>query len=136
MEGFEYRGSSGGMRRRFEELRRIDVRDFPNAAYDLLRTVLECSIKEYFNGRGSPLPGKKTIGPCIEELARAYVGNLKMTSLINAINRKGRMSAQQYAGTTDSLNSSNHEPDHFAQGSNVHEAWDRIKPILNEIVGK
>ena len=136
MEGFEYGGSSGGMRRRFEELRRIDVRDFPNAVHDLLRTVLECSIKEYFNVQGNPLPPKKTIGHCVEELARAHAGNAKMTSLINAINRKGRMSAQQYAGTTESLNSSNHEPDQFSRGSDVHEAWDRIKPILVEIVGK
>lgn len=136
MEGFEYKGSSGGMRRRFEELRRIDVRDFPNAAHDLLRTVLECSIKEYLSAQGNPLPPRSTIGHCVEQLARAYVGNAKITSLLNAINRKGRMSAQQYAGTTESLNSSNHEPDQFAQGSDVHEAWDRIKPILIEIVGK
>jgi hypothetical protein len=136
MEGFEYAGASAGMRRRFEELGRIDVRDFPNAALDLLRTVLECSIKDYFRAQGTPLAPKKTIGTCVDELATAYANNAKMISLINVINRKGKMSAQQYAGTTDSLNSSNHEPDQFAQLSEVHEAWDRIKPILLEIVGK
>ena len=135
MDGFEYQGSSGGLRRRFEELRRLDVRDFPNAAHDLLRTVLECAIKDHFAAKGQPQTGKM-LGPCIQELAQAYQNDQRMTSLINAVNRRGRMPAQQFAGTTLSLNASNHEPDVFVIGSEVHEAWERIKPILIEIVGK
>ncbi|RZT81199.1 hypothetical protein EV382_4473 [Micromonospora violae] len=135
MEGFEYKGSSAGLRRRFEELRRLDVRDFPNAGHDLLRTVLECSIKDHFvNVRQVRLTGKQ-LGACMTELASAYQNDQRMTSLINAINRKGRMPAAQYAGTAFSLNASNHEPDTFVAGADVHEAWDRIKPILVEIVG-
>jgi hypothetical protein len=135
MDGFEYQGPSAGLRRRFEELRRLDVRDFPNAAHDLLRTVLECAIKDYFAARWQPLTGKM-LGFCIDELARAYHGDRRMTALINAINRKGRMPAHQFAGTAVSLNASNHEPDSFVTGPDVHEAWERIKPILIEIVGK
>ena len=135
MDGFEYQGSSAGLRRRFEELRRLDVRDYPNAAHDLLRTVLECAIKDHFAAKGQPLTGKM-LGACIKELARAYQGDRRMTSLINAINRRGRMPAQQFAGTRESLNASNHEPDSFVTLADVHEAWERIKPILIEIVGK
>lgn len=136
MDGFEYKGSSSGLRRRFEELKRLDVRDFPNAAYDLLRTVLECSIKDHFVSiRNKRLTGKQ-IGACIIELVAAYQQDQRMTSLINAVNRKGAMRAGQYTGTTASLNASNHEPDTFATAKDVHEAWDRIKPILIEIVGK
>ncbi|MGC2941946.1 hypothetical protein [Brevibacterium sp. FAM 24638] len=134
MNGFEYRGTSGGMRRRFEELKRLDLHDFPNAAHDLLRTVLECAIKEYFRSKGEPLKPKQTIGPCIDALAREFKENAKITTLINSMNRKGKMSAEQYAGTVDSLSASNHEPDHFAESADVHAAWDRIKPILSEIV--
>lgn len=65
MEGFEYRGSSAGLRRRFEELQRLDVRDFPNAAHDLLRTVLECSIKDYFKAEGQPLASGTMLGQSI-----------------------------------------------------------------------
>ena len=53
------------------------------------------------------------LGQCIEELARAYQNDRRMTSLINAINRRGRMHANQFAGTALSLNASNHEPDSF-----------------------
>ena len=135
MDGFAYTGTSPAMRRRFEELRRIDVRDFANATHDLLRTVLECSIKEYMRVQGNPIKPNSTIGYCVEELAKAFAKDRRMTVLINTINRKGRMSTSQFIGTTEALNSSNHEPDHFVEGREVHEAWDRLKPILNTIVG-
>jgi hypothetical protein len=135
MNGFVYQGSSAGLRRRFEELRLLDVKDCPNATHDLLRTVLECAIKDYFAPKGRPLTGKM-LGFCIDELARAYRGDRRMTALINAINRKGMMPAQQFAGTAASLNASNHEPASFVTGPDVHEAWERIKPVVIEIVGK
>ncbi|QCW49783.1 hypothetical protein FE634_04025 [Nocardioides dongxiaopingii] len=135
MDGFAYTGTSPAMRRRFEELRRIDVRDFANATHDLLRTVLECSIKEYMRVQGNPIKPNSTIGYCVEEVAKAFAKDRRMTVLINTINRKGRMSTSQFVGTTEALNSSNHEPDHFVEGREVHEAWDRLKPILNTLVG-
>ncbi len=135
VDGFVYRGTSPGMRRRFEELARIDVKEYPNAAHDLLRTVLECSIKDYFRAQGRPIPPKRTVGQCITELVKEFRSDAKMTALINAVNRRGALPAEQYAGTLDSLSASNHEPDHFAVGSDVHEAWDRMKQILITIVG-
>jgi hypothetical protein len=136
MDGFEYKGSSGGLRRRFEELQRLDVRDFPNATHDLLRTILECSIKDYFKATGQPLQANVMLGHCVTALARAFQGNRSMTNFINAINHRGMMHAHQLAGTATHLNASNHEPDSFVTGPDVHEAWERLKPILLEIVGQ
>ena len=136
MTGFEYAGASAGMRRRFEEVGRIDVRDFPNATHDLLRTIFECAIKDFFKAEGDPFPPKATIGNCIEKLSRHFHSNARMTALINAINRKGRMGSEQYAGTADALNAANHEPDHFVDAKEVHASWEKIKPIVIEIVGK
>jgi hypothetical protein len=135
MDGFVYQGSSAGLRRRFEELRRLDVREFPNAAHDLLRTLLECAIKVHFAAKGQPLPTDSMLRYCVAELAGAYQSDQRMTSLINAINRRGRMQADQFPGTALALNASNHEPDSFVTGPDVHQAWERIKPILIEIVG-
>lgn len=134
--GFVYNGIHSGLRRRFEELQRINVRDFPNAAYDLLRTVLECSIKEYFDVNNLTLQAGATLGPSVTALATHFRGNnRRMTDLINAINRSGQMSANQYAGTGSSLNASNHNAGSFAEQRDVHEGWDRLKPILIELVG-
>jgi hypothetical protein len=135
MDGFSYQGTFPGLQRRFEELRGLNLDSFSNAAYDLLRTVLECSIKEYFIAKRQPLQPVATIGGCITSLANDFQGNRRMTQLINAINRTGRMTASQYAGSLEALNASNHNPDAFASRRDVHEAWDRLKPILIEIVG-
>lgn len=132
-EGLDYLEGSAGIRRRLEELKRIDVRDFPNAAHDVLRSVLECAIKDYFRKKNEPLSPGKTLGPCVEALARDFQGNQRMTTAINAINRRGRMSAEQFAGTMDSLSATNHEPDHFVEGADVHAAWERLRPIIVEI---
>jgi hypothetical protein len=59
-----------------------------------------------------------------------------MTSLINAVNRKGKLPADQFARTAAALNAGNHEPDAFVERQDVHTAWDHLKPILAEIVGK
>lgn len=134
--GFTYAGSSAGMRRRFEELRALDVQDFPNATYDLLRTVLECSIKDYFRAQGKPLAPGKTIGHALEELAKEYSSDKKMIAAISSIRRSGKMTAEQYVGTASALNHTNHEPDQLVVAREVHEGWDRLKPILAEIVGK
>ena len=112
------------LRRRFEELRGLDVRSFPNAAYDLLRTVLECAIKDYYASKGRRLPPGRTLGYCIEQLARDFQGDQRMTSLINAINRRGRMPANQFSATETGLNASNHEPDSFVTAREVHEGWE------------
>jgi hypothetical protein len=136
MDGFEYKGSSRGLQRRLDELARLDVQGFPNATYDLLRTVLECAIKDYFKAKSKALPANSMLGKCIEALAQEFKGDRRMTTLINAVNRKGSMLASQYTGTAPSLNAANHEPDSFATGRDAHEGWDRIKPILIQIVGK
>jgi hypothetical protein len=113
----------------------LDVREFPNAAYDLLRTVLECAIKDYYVSKGQPLPTGKMLGYCIDQLARDFQSDQRMTSLINTINRRGRMPANQFSATATALNASNHEPDSFVSAREVHEGWDHMKPILIEIVG-
>jgi len=138
MEGFTYSGSSDGLRRRIEELKRLDVQAFPNAAFDLLRTVLECSIKVYFRAKGQPLSGSNVqLKQCVDSLGREYQAqnNRRMTSIISALDRRGPLQAHQYSATQTALNASNHEPDLFVTGQNVHEAWELMKQILIDIVG-
>lgn len=138
MDGFIYAGSSDGLRRRIEELKGLDVQRFPNAAFDLLRTVLECSIKVYFKDKGQPLTGGNIqLKQCVEALGREChaQNNRRMTSLISALDRRGPLQAHQYSTTQTALNASNHEPDLFVTGQNVHEAWDRMKQILIDIIG-
>lgn len=139
MDGFVYAGTSRGLERRYEELRRINVSDYPNATHDLLRTVLECSIKEMRRSKGVVESRRApTIGPLIDWLLQHYQTkkNERMVGLVSRLKKTGRMNSDQLLQSSDSLNFTNHEPDFFVESREVHAAWDHLKPILTEIVGQ
>ena len=46
---------SPAIRRVLIELQEIDYHKFPNATHDLLRSFLECSLKDYFTQIGNPV---------------------------------------------------------------------------------
>lgn len=131
MNGFAYQGPSAGMRRRFEELRQLDVDAFPNAAYDLLRTILECSGKLYLRANApARLRQGATLKDVLSALKQEFASEARILGILNQIDAGGPRSAAGYAGTAQSLNAINHEPDHFSQPDEVHAAWDRIKPLV------
>lgn len=134
MTGVDYANTSPGLRRRFEELSRLNVREFPNATFDLLRTVLECSIKQYFRDIGEPLAVGSTLGPSVIELAKHFQSDKKLTLIINAINRRGRLKSEEFQLTYEALNASNHEPDAFADSEYVHASWDRLVPLITRLL--
>ncbi len=131
MNGFAYQGASPGMRRRFEELRQIDVETFANAAYDLLRTVLECSGKVYLRAHApARLQPGATMTAVLSALKQEFASDSYVRGILNQIDAGGPRSSAAYAGTAQSLNAMNHEPDHFVRPAEVHAAWDRIKPLV------
>ena len=135
MNGFAYEGPSPGMRRRFEELRRLDVASFPNAAYDLLRTVLECSGKVYLRAHApARLQQGATLNNVLTGLKQEFASDSYVRGILNQIDAGGTRSSTAYAGTAQSLNAMNHEPDHFIRPEEVHAAWDRIKPLLTRLL--
>lgn len=132
MSGFVYQGQSAGMRRRVEELAQIDVSSYANAAYDLLRTILECSGKVYLRAKAPvrPLRTNATLKDVLSALKHEFASDARILGILNQIDSGGPQSATRYAGTAQSLNAMNHEPDLFSQPSDVHAAWDRIKPLV------
>ena len=139
MDGFVYAGTSRGLERRYEELRRINVSDYPNAAHDLLRTILECSIKEMRRVKGAVEQRRApTLGTQIDWLLQEYQTekNNRMVGLVSRLKKTGKMNSDQLLQSSDALNFTNHEPDFFMEPRDVHAAWDHLKPILTEIVGQ
>ncbi|GAA3278420.1 hypothetical protein GCM10020260_00490 [Nesterenkonia halobia] len=139
MDGFVYAGTSRGLGRRYEELRKINVSDYPNATHDLLRTILECSIKEMRREEGVVEQRRvPTLGPLIDWLLQHYQDekNGRMVGLVTRLKKTGKMNSGQLLESSDSLNFTNHEPDFFMTPQEVHAAWDHLKPILREIVGQ
>jgi hypothetical protein len=117
------------------ELQDIDYRRFPNAAHDLLRSFLECSLKAYFDENGKAV--KPTRGPYVylDQVLNEFVsemataGNQKLRQVASRI--KGN--AQMTSYSTLFLNATNHNPDIFATPPEVKEAWDAMEPLFRFI---
>ena len=120
---------TAGVGRVLWELQTLDYEKFPNATADLLRTFLEKTIKKYLEETGTlPPPGTtrgyiylKTVLKKLKKDLEA-VPNHRLVQVINVIEEK-----KWY------LESINHNPDVFAVGDRVKDAWDQMYPLIKHI---
>lgn len=123
---------SPGIGRVLWELQTLDYIKFPNATADLLRTFLEITIKKYLEDtEGLPTPtdknGKKKFVMLSHVLAKIKSdfkssSNIKMEQVVQEIEKN-----KWY------LDSINHNPDVFAVGDRVKDAWDQVYPLIKHI---
>lgn len=136
MLGMDYAGQSAGIRRRFEELRQISVRNLPNSAYYLLRSLLECSIKHHFRLRNEPLPAGATLTAAVTHAAKHFAAlkDHRMTAVLNGLGQGGQVSADQFYKSAPALNTLIHEPDAFVTAEHVHHAWEHMAPLIKKLL--
>lgn len=120
---------SPGVGRVLWELQTIDYRKFPNATADLLRTFLEISIKKYLEELNR-LPAPKRNGGYIylNDVLHKIKSDLQAASnhrLVQVIN--------EIENNKWYLDSINHNPDVFAVGDRVKDAWDQVHPLIKHI---
>ncbi len=114
-----------GVGRVLWELQNIDYAKFPNATADLLRTFLEIVLKKYLQEIDSlpiPKPG-----------SYIFLGNVlnKLKANLSAATNRGLVQViQEIEKNKWYLDSINHNPDVFAVGDRVKDAWDQIQPVI------
>lgn len=118
-----------GIGRVLWELQTIDYVLFPNATADLLRTFLEITIKKYLEEMGTLPPPKNHggyifLGDVLKKIKKDLkaVPNHRLVQVISEIEKN-----KWY------LESINHNPDVFAVGDRVKDAWDQIFPLIKHI---
>jgi hypothetical protein len=124
---------SPGLRVRYDELRRIQVDSFPNAAVDMIRTFLEVSLKVYFDEAGDPVVsqnGPVQLSHCLTHAALRLKGNSDATHVIGVLKSKQTSTSGQYLGSAIALNNSNHEPGAIFSQGNVNTMWGQLKPLV------
>ncbi|MFF1538744.1 hypothetical protein ACFVWL_01620 [Microbacterium sp. NPDC058269] len=142
LTGIDYRKASPGLRRRYEELERLDLDWAPNATYDLLRTVLECTIKDFFERSGNnPLQERAQLGDCIREMLKYFdrtgpSPDSEMMKCLTSLNQRNRTRQDQFIGTAESLNHQNHSPNAWVEKADVHAGWDRMFPLLKRLLSE
>lgn len=137
--GIEFGLTGAGMRTRWDELRDINVRTFPNATFDILRTFIECAIKEYFSESGNPVTHPNPKSPvqmkqCLDHL-EANLGTERIVK-DGLIRLKSRQTSDPtaYYSSAAALNDSNHEPNAVFNYQQVNELWAQIKPLVKLLV--
>lgn len=133
----EFNLESPGVERMLHELQRIDYSKLPNATHDLLRSFLECSLKEYFDQKGIKVPAKKTGGyKYLKDVLQTFVdemkadGNKKLEQIAQQI--KSNNGLQMY--TIEYLDALNHNPSLFSTEYDVKAAWDKMEPLIRHVL--
>lgn len=130
--------NSPSLERRFLELKTIDVVSFPNATMDLLRTVLECALKQYLSESGDAIPkqsGKPvTLATGLAHAQLHFKSNRGLLPIIAALRNSRPVDEGQFSKSSEALNAVNHNPDVFFSPEQVRETWDHVRPLMKILV--
>lgn len=124
------------VQRMLTELQGINHHRFPNASHDLLRSFLECALKAYFHhcGKNIKPPGSKYV--FLAGALKAFKeemdsdGNVRLSQVTQKIISDEKMNSY----SAQSMNAINHNPDVFATGKEVKDAWDTMQGLFRYIL--
>jgi hypothetical protein len=131
--GLPLRLPSPGLRARYDELRRLEVNTFPNAAVDTIRTFLEVSLKVYFLEAGTPVTSPKgpvQLSHCLLQAATHFKSNQAATHVLGVLKSNQTLTSGKYLGSAMALNNSNHEPEAIFSREDVNAMWAQLKPLI------
>lgn len=132
--------TGAGIRIRWDELRDINVRALPNATFDVVRTFIECAIKEYFSEAGDPVlhpaGGKNPVQlkHCLDHLDSRLGADSTVRNGILRLKSKQSSNPADYYSSAVALNDSNHEPDAVFTYDQVNQLWAQIKPLVSKLI--
>lgn len=127
-----------GLEQRFAELTTINPVIHPNSAMDLLRTILECSLKQYFIEAKDPIvadAGKPImLSTALAHAHDRFKKNKGLSSIIASLRNSKPQSEVQYSKSSDALNAVNHNPDVFFGPNEVRETWEHARPLIKVLL--
>lgn len=124
----------------FQELSIINIQRTPNAAYLVLRAILEKTIKAYADQRNVDIgktkhnsKGRVQLHNCLT-WAIEYWGENGPTDLVDPAKRiqGGRLS--DFTSTRTALNALNHNYKFHVDPDEVERAWQSIDPLMRELL--
>ncbi len=129
-----FRISSHSLRTIYDELKKIDVGSFPNAAHDLLRTFLECSLVFFLKETGDYDNIKKAeqhipkLGEMLSYIINKKCGAISDEHIIEIVQYiKGNW---QDSYSLARLNMVNHNENWVSTEQDVRAAWSRLEKLF------
>lgn len=137
-EDVPFRTDSSSLKFLYDELKDIPVKRFPNAAHDLLRSFLECSLAFYLKKNNHYKNIKKSNGhnPKLGEML-SYVINRNCNELDDGnliatiVSIKGEYEKPY---SLERMNMINHNENFVSVEKDVRAAWSKLEPLFKIIL--
>ena len=129
-----FKVNSASLRILYGELAEINVKNFPNATHDLLRSFLECALVIYLKGKNeyTKVRTKSRTGPSLSSML-AHLSS-EQCSLVSDKNIKQVIDQvkSQYTATHSlaRMNMINHNENWVSSESDIRTAWAKIEPLI------
>ena len=133
-----YRLRDSNLRLLYEELRDIEVDQFPNATHDLLRSFLECSLIVFFKKTGEYSSIQKhgkhnpTLGEMLGHIIKGKSKSITDASLIETIKHIKEDWGKPYS--LQRLNMINHNEIWVSGPLDVKSSWAKLEPLFKLIL--
>ena len=128
----EFRLKSSALWELYDELRTIPVKDFPNAAHDLLRSFLECSLVEYLKQSGEYDKVKKndSHNPGLGEMLTHMLNNkiIKDKNIMQVVKAIKYDWDKPYSLAR--MNMVNHNENYTSGEIDVRATWAKIEKLM------
>ena len=120
------------------EFSTLNIDKYPNAAFDLLRTLLEKTAKSFAEANGVDLKPKGQGGyvylsNCLDWLETWFKAN-GPKSQVQVVKKVRSNMSRDFHGSQDLMNAINHNHHIFATGDDVRIAWDTMRSLLAEML--
>ena len=133
------------MHETFEELKNINIQRFPNATMDMLRTVLEKTIKAYaeskndsikkwFGRNNLPVPRYEQLKDCLTYL-KADLESNGDTKLVQVVQRITSSKPEAWTVSASQLNAMNHNHHISATPDDVEQMWKQMESLIRHMLG-
>lgn len=133
-----FKMNNTSLRKIYNELRDIPVNEYPNAAHDLLRTFLECSLLCYLKGTKEfeKIQDNPKHYPSLRELL-AFIKSENCTSITDPSLKQivdQVMSDHTKPFSLERLNMINHNENWTSDETQVRTAWNKIEQLIKHII--
>lgn len=128
LSGLQYGETHVNLERRYQELRKLEVRVVPIATTMVMRSVLESTIKWHYETSGARAHGelKQVFGRVSDD----YSGDRALKAAIGKV----RSGGSTQPGSITWFNGIVHDGDAAPSESEVRAAWDLINPLLRHLL--
>ena len=122
--GIDFQSTPPNLKKRYFELKRIDVVRFPIAAAMLMRSVLESTVKIHFEATTTPVTGQLEV--VLKQVEDSYGSNKAVKFTITQIRSGGVLKP----GSIQWFNMMTHHADASPSHTDVRSAWSVVNPLL------